>query len=131
MSRAWPAIRWTLDKLLRLAAAATALVTIPTALIGGLLVDLAATTSGLIVGLSIIVFGFVLALSLLIASLGFWPDKSKRLKRPALVLMSMIYISGVGGLSVAGAGLIGIEYAKSHGIPFPTRVDTEFFHRHS
>ena len=66
MKRAWPAIRWTLDKLLRLAAAATALVAILIALIGGLAIDCAATASCLIVGLSIIVFGFVIALFLLV-----------------------------------------------------------------
>jgi len=131
VKRAWPAIRWTLDKLLRLAAAAAALVAIPIALIGGPMIGRAATTPSLIAGLSIMLFGFVIAFSLIVASVAYWPDKSNRLKRPALVLMSMIYISGVGGLGLAGAGLIGIEYAKSHGIPFPTRVDTESFPRHA
>ena len=68
MSRAWSAIRWTLDKLLRLAATATALIAIPFALIGGPMIDRPATTLSLIAGLSITVFGFLLALSLLIAS---------------------------------------------------------------
>lgn len=131
MNRAWPAIRWTLDKLMRLAAAATALVALPIALFGGLFVARAATTSGLIVGLSIIVFGFVIAFPLLIASVAFWPDKSKKLKRPALVLVTMIYITGAWGLSLAGVGFSGVSYAKSHGLLVPTRVDTELFHRHS
>src|ERR1700727_2306435 len=55
MSRAWPAIRWTLDKLLRLAATATALIAISFALIGGPMIDRSATTPSLIAGLSITV----------------------------------------------------------------------------
>jgi hypothetical protein len=131
MKRPWPAIRWTLDKLLRLAAAATALVTIPIALFGGLAIVRDASTSGFVAGLSTIMFAVLIAFFVLVASVAFWPDKSKRLKRPALVLITMIYIAGTSGLSLAGAGFIGIEYTKSHGIPFPTRVDTESFHRHS
>src|SRR5580700_1539042 len=121
MKRAWPAIRWTLDKLLRLAAAGTALVAIPIALIGGPMIDAPATTLTLIAGLSVTVFGFVLALSLLVASAAFWPNQSKKLKRPALIVLTIIYVSGTCGLSLAGAGLIGISYAKSHGLLVPAR----------
>jgi hypothetical protein len=124
MERAWPAIRWTLDKLLRLAAAGTALVAIPIALIGGPMIDAPATTLTLIAGLSVTVFGFVLALSLLVASVAFWPNQSKKLKRPALIVLTIIYVSGTCGLSLAGAGLIGISYAKSHGLLVPARVNT-------
>jgi len=130
MKHAWSTVRWTLDRFLRLAAAATALVAIPSALIGGLAVDRAATTSGLIVGLSIMVFGFLIAFSLLVASVAFWPDKSKKLKTPALVLLSTIYVTGICGLSVAGAGFIGFAYAKAHGFHIPARVNTELV-RHS
>jgi hypothetical protein len=123
MERAWPAIRWTLDKLLRLAAAGTALVAIPIALIGGPMIDAPATTLTLIAGLSVTVFGFVLALSLLVASVAFWPNQSKKLKTPALIVLTIIYVSGTCGLSLAGAGLIGISYAKFHGLLVPARVD--------
>jgi MFS family permease len=131
MKRAWPAVRWTLDKLLRLAAAATALVAIPVALIGGPMIDRAATTQSLIAALSIMVFGFMIALSLLVASVAFWPDKSEKLKTPALIVLTIIYVSGTGGLGLAGAGFIGIAYAKSHSIQFPTRVDTARIHQAS
>jgi hypothetical protein len=132
MSRAWPAIRWTLDKLLRLAATATALIAIPFALIGGPMIDRPATTPSLIAGLSITVFGFLLALalSLLIASLGFWPNKTKKLKRPALIVLTIIYVSGTCGTILAGEGFVGVSYAKSHGLLVPARIDT-VFDRHS
>jgi hypothetical protein len=128
MKRAWPAIRWTLDKLLRLAAAATALVAILIALIGGLAIDRAATASCLIVGLSIMAFGFVIALFLLVASVVFWPHKSKKFKRPALVLLTMIYITGGFGLNVAATGFVAMSYAKSRGFQLPGRPHTDLFH---
>jgi hypothetical protein len=130
MKHAWSAVRWTLDKLLRLAAAATALIAIPIALIGGPMVDRAATNSGLIAGLSIMVFGFVIAFGLLIASVAFWPDKSKKLKRPALIVLTMIYISGVCGLSLSGVGSMGFVYAKSHGFHVPARASADLFHNY-
>ena len=131
MKQGWSTVRWIFDKLLRLAAAATALVAIPIALIGGPMADRAATTIGLIAGLSIMVFGFVIAFSLLVASVAFWPDKSKKITRPALVVLSMIYITGVCGLSVAATGFVGISYAKSHGVQLPGRAHTDLFHRAS
>jgi hypothetical protein len=70
--------------------------------------------------------GPLLALSLLVASVAFWPDKSKKLKTPALIVLTIIYLSGTGGLSLAGAGLIGIGYAKSHGFRHPTRIHAGF-----
>ena len=100
MKRTWPAVRWTLDKLLRLAAAATALIVIPIALIGGPAVDRSASTSGLIAGPSIMVFGFLIAFILLVASVAFWPDKSKKLKGPAGILVCAIYLTGVCGISL-------------------------------
>jgi hypothetical protein len=117
MRQTWPAVRWTLDKVLRLAAAATALVAIPTALIGGLAVYIAGNTLSLIASLSIMVFGVSFALFLLLASLGFWPDRSpnsKGLRKPALIVVSIIYLAGTCGIGFAGATLWGIVYVKSH-----------------
>jgi hypothetical protein len=131
VKRSWPAIRWTLDKLLRLAAAVTALVTIPIALFGGLAIVRDASTSGFITGLSTILFAVLIAFFVLITSVVFWPNQSKKLKRPALIVLTIIYVSGTCGISLAGAGFAGVSYAKTHGLLPPTRVDPEFFHRHS
>jgi intracellular septation protein A len=133
MNRAWFKVRF-LDKQLRLAAAAAAaaaLVAIPIALIGGPMIDRAATTTSLIAGLSIMVFGFVIAFSLLVASVAFWPDKSKNLKTPALIVLTIIYVSGTCGLSLAAAGFIGIGYAKSDGFHITPRANTELVRHRS
>jgi hypothetical protein len=53
------------------------------------------------------VFGFVIAFFLLVASVAFWPDKSKKQKTPALIVLTIIYVSGTGGLSLAERDLSG------------------------
>ncbi|HTD74183.1 MAG TPA: hypothetical protein VK652_11705 [Steroidobacteraceae bacterium] len=81
MKHGWSAVRWTLDKLLRLAAAATALSAMP-AMLAAFIIFKPATTLGLIVALSLMLIGFIAAILLVIASAVFWPDKSKQLKTP-------------------------------------------------
>jgi len=113
----WPAVRWILDKVLRLAAAATALLLMPTALLGGRIFDNLGTTLSLIAALSIMFFGFATAFLLLGASLVFWPKRSpdsNGLKKPALILMSIIYLTGAGGIIFTETGLWARLYVKSH-----------------
>jgi len=89
----------------------------PTALLGGRAVDIPGTTLSLIAGSSIMFFGFAIAFILLAASVGFWPvrsSNSKVLKRPALIVVSVIYLVGACGIGIAGTVLYGVAYVKSH-----------------
>ena len=81
MKHGWSAIRWTLEKLLRLAAAATALSAMP-AMIVAFIIFKPATTLGLIAALGLMMIGFIAAILVVIASAAFWRDKSKQLKTP-------------------------------------------------
>jgi hypothetical protein len=111
------AVRWILDKVLRLAAAATALILMPVALLGGRAIDIPGTTLSLIAGLSVMFLGFATAFLLLGASLAFWPKKSpnsKGLKRSALIVVFIIYLVGTCGIVFGGATLWGVAYVKSH-----------------
>ena len=82
-----------------------------------------ATFPGLIAALVSMLFGFIVAIFLIIASFSFWPDKSAKLKTPALILLSMIYISGATGVMFAAAGTVTIAYAKSLWLSIPARTN--------
>jgi hypothetical protein len=67
--------------------------------------------------LCVMFLGFATAFLLLGASLVFWPKRSpdsKGLKKPALIVVSIIYLVGTCGIVFAGATLWGVAYVKSH-----------------
>jgi hypothetical protein len=92
MEQGSSAFRWSLDKVLRLAAAATALSAM-LVVIAVFIIFKPATTPRLIAALVSMLFGFIVAIFLVIASFSFWPDKSEKLKTPALVLVTMNLMS--------------------------------------
>jgi hypothetical protein len=130
MKQGSSAVGWFLDKLLRLAAAATALCLMLAMIVAPMIFN-PATTLGVIATLVSMLFGFIVAILLVLASLGFWPDKSIKLKTPAVILLTMIYVTGACGMTLAGAGFVGVTYAKSHGFRVPARANTDLFHRAS
>jgi hypothetical protein len=108
-------IRWTIDKLLRLAAAITAVLSLPVLFIVGVMSNDAGSPTGQAIGMTIILVGGSFALFLLWASFGYSPSRDKvsgKLTLPAKLLTTIVYLVGALGLYYGGYRLIGSAFRK-------------------
>jgi hypothetical protein len=109
------AIRWTIDKLLRLAAAITAVLAVPILFIVGIMANDAGTPTGQAIGMTIILIGASFALFLLWASFGYSPSRdevSGQFTFRAKLLTTIVYLVGALGLYYGGYRLIEPTFRK-------------------